>query len=164
MAESVFDHFQFALIHGPNIPGSYAILFFTISDFTFTIRDIHNWALFLLWRSLFIPPEKPVSADGQTACRDQPMPHFHDPVLSSFGISVVEAGMVRSANMIVSGINYNTGSCFFQCRPVSLNTNQPGAVAARKFRILFFLTFSKKRTPGALYSPPRCTILIFLLY
>ena len=28
----LFDHFQFALIHGPNIPGSYAILLFTASD------------------------------------------------------------------------------------------------------------------------------------
>ena len=27
-----FDHFQFALIHGPDIPGSYAILLFTASD------------------------------------------------------------------------------------------------------------------------------------
>ena len=27
-----FDHFQFALIHEPNIPGSYAILFFTALD------------------------------------------------------------------------------------------------------------------------------------
>ena len=32
------DHVQFTLIHGPNIPGSYAILFFTASDFTFTTR------------------------------------------------------------------------------------------------------------------------------
>ena len=29
---------QFTLIHGPNIAGSYAILFFTASDFTFTIH------------------------------------------------------------------------------------------------------------------------------
>ena len=29
-------------------------MFFTASDFIFTIRHIHNWALFLLWRSLFI--------------------------------------------------------------------------------------------------------------
>ena len=50
-----FDHFQFTLIHGPNIPGSYAVLFFTASDFTFTTRHIHTWALFLLWLSLFIP-------------------------------------------------------------------------------------------------------------
>ena len=28
----MFDHFQFALIHGPDIPGSYAILLFTASD------------------------------------------------------------------------------------------------------------------------------------
>ena len=43
------------LWHGHNIPGSYAILFFTASDFTFIKRHIHNWALFLLWLSLFIP-------------------------------------------------------------------------------------------------------------
>ena len=30
--ESLIDHFQFALIHGPDIPGSYAILLFTASD------------------------------------------------------------------------------------------------------------------------------------
>ena len=30
-----FDHLQFALIHGPNIPGSHAISFFTAAAFTF---------------------------------------------------------------------------------------------------------------------------------
>ena len=30
----LFDHFQFTLIHGPSIPGFYAILFFTASNFT----------------------------------------------------------------------------------------------------------------------------------
>ena len=50
----LFDHFQFALIHGPNIPGSYAILLFTASDFTFITSHIHNWVLFLLWLHLFI--------------------------------------------------------------------------------------------------------------
>ena len=50
----LFDHFQFTLIHGPNIPGCYAILFFTASDFTSITSDIHNWALFLLWPHLFI--------------------------------------------------------------------------------------------------------------
>ena len=29
----LFDHFQFALIHGPNIPGPYAVLLFRASDF-----------------------------------------------------------------------------------------------------------------------------------
>ena len=51
----LFDHFQFTLIHGPNISSSYAILFFTASDFTFTTRHMHNWALFPLRLSLFIP-------------------------------------------------------------------------------------------------------------
>ena len=45
---------QFTLIHGPNTPGSYLIFFFTASEFTFTTRHIHNWALFPLWPSLFI--------------------------------------------------------------------------------------------------------------
>ena len=49
-------HFRFALIHGPNIPGSCAILPFTASDFTSIISHIHNWALFSLWLSLFILP------------------------------------------------------------------------------------------------------------
>ena len=38
-----FDHFQFTLIHGPNIPGSYAILFSTVSDFTSITSHMHNW-------------------------------------------------------------------------------------------------------------------------
>ena len=45
----LFDHIQFALIHGPNIPGFYATLFFTAMDFTSITHHIHNWALFLLW-------------------------------------------------------------------------------------------------------------------
>ena len=38
----VFDHFQFALIHGPNIRGSYAILLFTASDLASITSHIHN--------------------------------------------------------------------------------------------------------------------------
>ena len=37
----MFDHLLFTLIHGSNIPGSCAILFFTALDFTFTTRHIH---------------------------------------------------------------------------------------------------------------------------
>ena len=44
-----FDHFWFALIHGPNKPGSYAILLFTASDFASITSQIHKWVLFLLW-------------------------------------------------------------------------------------------------------------------
>ena len=42
----LFDHFQFTLIHGANTPGSYAILFFTASDFTRITSHSHNWVLF----------------------------------------------------------------------------------------------------------------------
>ena len=42
------------MIHGPNIPGSYAILFFTALDLTSITSHIHNWVLFLLWFCLFI--------------------------------------------------------------------------------------------------------------
>ena len=50
----LFDHFQFTLIHGSNIPGSYAILLFTASDFTSITSHIHHWVLFLL--CIFIYP------------------------------------------------------------------------------------------------------------
>ena len=42
------------LIHGPNIPCSYAILLFTASDFTPITSYIHIWVVFLLWLCLFI--------------------------------------------------------------------------------------------------------------
>ena len=42
----LFDHFQFALIHGPNISGSYTILLFTASDLASITSLIHNWVLF----------------------------------------------------------------------------------------------------------------------
>ena len=37
----LFDHFQFALIHGPNIPGSYAILLFTALELASITSHIH---------------------------------------------------------------------------------------------------------------------------
>ena len=46
---------NFPWFMGPNLPDSYAILFFTASDCTFTTSHIHSWVLFLLWLSLFIP-------------------------------------------------------------------------------------------------------------
>ena len=50
----LFDHFQFALIHGPDISGSYAVLLFTASYLASITSPIHNWVLFLLWFRLFI--------------------------------------------------------------------------------------------------------------
>ena len=50
----LFDQFQFALIHGPNIPGSYAILLFTASNLASITSPIHNWVLFLFWLHSFI--------------------------------------------------------------------------------------------------------------
>ena len=50
----MFDHFQFALIHGPDIPGSYAILLFIASDLASITSRTHNWVLFLLWLHPFI--------------------------------------------------------------------------------------------------------------
>ena len=42
------------LIHGPNIPGYYAILSMTASEVIFTTRHIHKWVSFPLWLRLFI--------------------------------------------------------------------------------------------------------------
>ena len=44
----LFDHFQFALIHEPDILGSYAILLFTASNLASITSHIHNWVLFLV--------------------------------------------------------------------------------------------------------------------
>ena len=49
-----FDHFPFALIHGPDIPGFYAILLFTASDLVSIASHVHSWVLFLLWLHPFI--------------------------------------------------------------------------------------------------------------
>ena len=54
MSMFTLGHIRFTLIHGPNIPYSFAILFFTASDSTFTTRHIHNWASFLRWPRCFI--------------------------------------------------------------------------------------------------------------
>ena len=43
-----------ALIPGPNIPGSYAILLFTASDLASITSHIQNWVLVLLWLHPFI--------------------------------------------------------------------------------------------------------------
>jgi len=50
----LFDHLKFALIHGPNIPGSYTILLSTASDLASITSHTHNWVLFLLWLHPFI--------------------------------------------------------------------------------------------------------------
>ena len=50
----LFDHFQFALIHGSDIPGSYVILLFTALDLASVTGHIHSWVLFLLWLHPFI--------------------------------------------------------------------------------------------------------------
>ena len=55
LASSVFDHFQFTLIQGPNISGSYAIFFFTALDFSSTTNHTTSWVLFPLQLHLFIP-------------------------------------------------------------------------------------------------------------
>ena len=42
------------MVHGPNIPGSYAILLFTALDLASITSHIHNWMLCLRWLCLFI--------------------------------------------------------------------------------------------------------------
>ena len=41
-------------VHGPNIPCSYAVMFFTSLDFTSITSHIHSWVLFSLWLHPFI--------------------------------------------------------------------------------------------------------------
>ena len=53
-AISCFWPLPIALIHGPDISGSYAILLFTASDLASITSHIHNCVLFLLWLHPFI--------------------------------------------------------------------------------------------------------------
>ena len=53
----VIELYWIVLIHGPNIPGSYAVLLFTASEFTSITRHIHSWCCFLPWLRLFILSE-----------------------------------------------------------------------------------------------------------
>ena len=50
----LLDHVEFTLIHWPNIPGSYSILFFIVLDFSFITWHIHNCASFPFCPSCFI--------------------------------------------------------------------------------------------------------------
>ena len=54
LAISCLTTFQFALIHGSNNPGSYAILLFTALDLASITSHIHSWVLFFLWLHPFI--------------------------------------------------------------------------------------------------------------
>ena len=55
LEKGMANHFSIlALIHGPDIPGSYTILLFTASDLASITSHIHNWVLLLLWLHLFI--------------------------------------------------------------------------------------------------------------
>ena len=121
LANLLLDHIQFTLIHGPNIPGSIAILFFIGSDLIFTTRHIHNWKSFPLWPSLFIPSGaiSPVFSSsmlktfqpGQVGFIFQrhiflPFPTVHGArILEWFAIpSSSESCFVRSC--IIKGISY----------------------------------------------------------
>ena len=54
MESNLTGYTHIALIHGPNIPGSYAILLFTALDLASITNYIHSWILFLLWFHPFI--------------------------------------------------------------------------------------------------------------
>ena len=57
LLSSPVDHFQLALIHGPNISGFYAILLFIALNLASITSHIHNWVLFFLWLHPFILSE-----------------------------------------------------------------------------------------------------------
>ena len=75
-----FDHFQFALIHGSNISGSYVILFFTALDLASITSHIHSWTMFLLCFSLFIPSGviSPLFSSGILGTYQLGSPSFSD--------------------------------------------------------------------------------------
>ena len=82
------------LIHGPNIPGSCAILFFIASGFTFTTRLIHNGALFQIWLRLFIPSGA-VSLLFSSSILDTYLPGIFTVSVISFCLFILLMGFSR---------------------------------------------------------------------
>ena len=78
----LFDHFQFTLIHGPNIPGSCAILFFRALDFTSITSHIHNWVFFFHFGSIS-------SFSLELFLYSSPIVYWAPPDLGSSSFSVV---------------------------------------------------------------------------
>ena len=106
-----FDHFQFTLFHGPNIPGSYAILLFTASDFTSVTSHIHNWVLFLLWLRLFIlPGVNSLLLSSSILGTYQPEEFiFHCPIFLPFH---PVHGVLKARILKWFAIPFSSGACF----------------------------------------------------
>ena len=90
----LFDHFQLAFIHGPNIPGCYAILFLTPLDFTSITNYIHSWVLFLVCFCLFFPSGviSPLFSSGRWASMDLGSSSF---CVMSFSLFILFMGFSR---------------------------------------------------------------------
>ena len=114
-------HNQFTLIHGPNILGSYAILFFTASDFTFITRHIFNWG-FLLCHFSFLPWPSCLILSG--AISNGP-PFFPSSILDTFwpgGLLIFQChiylpfhtvhGVLTARILAWFAIPCSTGPCF----------------------------------------------------
>ena len=114
LAISLIDHIQYTLIHGPNIPGSYVIIFFTELDFTFTTSQIHNWVSFPLWPSHLIlsgaisncPFLLPSSILDTCWC-----PSFHLLVSYLFAFHMVH-GVIQIRTLEWIAISSSSGPCF----------------------------------------------------
>ena len=96
---------------GPNIPGSYAILFFTASDFTSITSCIHSWALFCFdsVSSLFL----------EQFLYSSPVVHWAPTDLRSSSFSVVSFlpfhtvhGVLKARILKWFAILFSTGPCF----------------------------------------------------
>ena len=99
------------LIHGPNIPGSYTILFSTASDFISITSHIHKWALFSLWLCLFILSGviSPLFSSSILGTYQPGEFIFHCHLFLSFHIvhGVVKAGILKWF-----AIPFSSGPCF----------------------------------------------------
>jgi len=115
------------LIHGPNIPGSYIILFSTASDFISITSHIHKWALFSLWLCLFILSGviSPLFSSSILGTYQPGEFIFHCHLFLSFHIvhGVVKAGILKWF-----AIPFSSGPCFvrtvqnsecYQCKIIS---------------------------------------------
>ena len=106
---------QFALIHGPNISGSYAILLFTASDLASITSHIHSWVLFLFWLYPFLSGViSPLISSNILGTYRPGEFLFQCPFILSFP---TVHGVLKARILKWFAVRFSSGPCFCQNSP-----------------------------------------------
>ena len=109
----MFGHFQFAFIHGPDIPGSYVILLFITLDLASLFQQSHpQLCVVFFFGSIF-------SFFLQLFLHRSPVAYWTSTGLGSSSFSVLFAfytvhGVLKAGILKRFAISFSSGPCFFR--------------------------------------------------